>query len=190
MWWSVDVGPVHVVTISGEGEDDLPLVAPEQLVWLAADLAAFNAARNGRFLIVHIHRPLYCSSDGDFLSVSDCGEGAVYLRANFEDILFRNGVDLVLQAHKHSYERTGPVYNGTLLAPGAAPVYITVGNSGNREGLQCGRIKPLPAWSLQYLCAFGYATIAVNDTALTFTEWTVAGPGAPAVAADSVTIVH
>ncbi len=56
------------------------------------------------------------------------------LRAQVEKTLA--GVDLVLGSHMHGYERTLPVYNGTVVTGNATitPIYIVNGAGGNREG--------------------------------------------------------
>ena len=73
---------------------------------------------------------------------------------DLEAIFYRHGVDVVFEAHQHSYERTWPVYNGTVFNESSsdngndrsgspyvnprAPVHLVSGAAGNREGLVCG----------------------------------------------------
>jgi 3',5'-cyclic AMP phosphodiesterase CpdA len=111
MFWSRDVGPVHLVGIDTEDEADMPVVYPDQLEWIRNDLKRANepSARKLRpWIVVLGHRPLYCSGKGGFVG-HDCGVLAQYLRDKLEDIYVENGVDLVLQAHKHQVE---PSFSG------------------------------------------------------------------------------
>lgn len=74
------------------------------------------------------HRPSYISS-------KNCPE---CLQA-FEFTLNQYAVDLVLAGHVHVYERTAPIYNGTIdpneLNNPRFPWYITNGAAGHYDGL-------------------------------------------------------
>ncbi|KAJ0389933.1 hypothetical protein P43SY_011790 [Pythium insidiosum] len=63
-WYSVDVGLTHHVVLSSE--HDVSAGSPMRR-WLQQDLASVDRARTP-WLLVHIHRPLYCSVafGGDF----------------------------------------------------------------------------------------------------------------------------
>lgn len=83
---------------------------------------------------------MYCSNDDK----DDCTFEEDILRVGLpllkwfalEDLFYKNGVDLEMWAHEHSYERTWPlydmkVYNGTTdpyTNPGA-PVHIVTGSA-------------------------------------------------------------
>ena len=65
------------------------------------------------------------------------------MRAAFEEILHTAGVSLVLTGHNHMYERTWPLFNGTVYNgssdepytnPGAA-VHIVSAAGGNGESM-------------------------------------------------------
>lgn len=57
-----------------------------------------------------------------------------------EPLLYAAGVNIVVNGHVHAYQRTHPVFNYTLDANG--PVYITVGDGGNQEGLYTNFVDP------------------------------------------------
>lgn len=127
----------------------------EQLQWLQKDLAAAASpqARAQRpWIIAYGHRPMYCSNlDGD-----DCTTPKSVVRAgyvpyppfpnpnhctfhSFETLFYKAGVDIILEAHEHSYERMWPVYNETVTAKNyvnpAAPVHLVSGTAGCKEGV-------------------------------------------------------
>ncbi|XP_060074531.1 acid phosphatase type 7-like [Ylistrum balloti] len=136
MWYSLDIGQVHFVSYSSEvffTQQGVHVDA--QRNWLMADLKQANDNRhNCPWVIAYGHRPMYCSNtDGD-----DCTLGASKVRQGLEDLFFDYGVDVVLQAHEHSYERLWPQYKGVVLAKNysnpQAPVQLITGAAGSRHG--------------------------------------------------------
>lgn len=95
-YYSWDDGLVHYVAISTElyseaGSIETGVDVFSQHTWLAEDLKKANDNRQQvPWIVVHGHRSLYCSCDGD------CDAGALLLRAGLEKLLFDNGVDLFL----------------------------------------------------------------------------------------------
>lgn len=136
MWYSWNIGLVHFISYSSEvffspenGEN-----IPKQREWLLRDLQMANKNRNQQpWIIAYGHRPMYCSNaDGD-----DCTSPASKVRIGLEDIFYDNGVDLVLQAHEHSYERLWPQYKGVVLSKNysnpQAPVQLISGAAGSKH---------------------------------------------------------
>ncbi|KAL4235185.1 hypothetical protein ACF0H5_006823 [Mactra antiquata] len=137
MWYSYDIGPVHFLSYSTE----VFFVANGQYVesqrqWILADLAAANNNRHTRpWIVAYGHRPMYCSNnDGD-----DCTQLESKVRLGLEDIFYHQGVDIILQAHEHSYERLYPMYKGVVLSYNytnpTAPVQLISGAAGSKHGI-------------------------------------------------------
>ncbi|CAG9101315.1 unnamed protein product [Plutella xylostella] len=89
-----------------------------------------------------------------------------------EPLLKQFGVDLVIWAHEHSYERTWPlydnkVYNGSLEQPyvnPGAPVHIVTGSAGCQENTSKFNPHP-PAWSAFRSSDYGFTRFyAFNKT--------------------------
>lgn len=130
-WYSFDVSNVHFVCLdSGINSDDEALIA-EQVSFLDNDLA--NARANGaEWIVAYFHKVAY-STLADAVATSLIQEYWVPL---FE----RYNVDLVIQAHKHYYERSWPMYNGQpttssgnyylKIAGSTETVYIVSGGAG------------------------------------------------------------
>lgn len=63
----------------------------------------------------------------------------MYCFHSFETLFYKAGVDIILEAHEHSYERLWPVYNETVTAKNylnpAAPVHLVSGTAGCKEGI-------------------------------------------------------
>ena len=121
LWWSRNVGPVHVTTLCSYAATGVGSI---QYNWLEADLSAVDRARTP-WLLVMMHVPWYNSN------THHTGE-AELMRLAMEPLLYTYGVDMVVTGHVHSYERIRPVLNGCLNS--CAPLYLNIGDGGNREG--------------------------------------------------------
>ncbi|XP_038212389.1 acid phosphatase type 7 isoform X3 [Zerene cesonia] len=185
LFYSFDLGPVHFVSISTEFyyflEYGLKLVA-EQFDWLQRDLEMANTAENRAkrpWIILYGHRPMYCSNSDDIdCSVEYTRKGLPLFGAfSLEPLLKDYGVDVVIWAHEHSYERTWPlydqkVYNGTThpYVNPRAPVHIITGSAGCQENTD--GFKPNPAaWSAFRSSDYGYTRFqAYNNTHIYFEQ--------------------
>lgn len=115
-YYSFDYGPVHFVALDTELAFDDPARRAEQLAWLEADLAATAQP----WKVVYFHRTPYTAGThhGSDLDV----------RAAFSPVFEEHGVQLVLAAHEHLYERTHPVPFDR--PAGERVVYVTTGGGG------------------------------------------------------------
>ncbi|KAL6008394.1 Purple acid phosphatase 15 [Asimina triloba] len=95
----------------------------EQFKWLERDLSSVNRSVTP-WLVANWHPPWYNSYRAHYRE-AEC------MRVEMEELLYSYGVDIVFNGHVHAYERSNRVYNYTLDPCG--PVYITVGDGGNRE---------------------------------------------------------
>ncbi|KAK7490603.1 hypothetical protein BaRGS_00018206 [Batillaria attramentaria] len=137
LWYSLDVGPVHFVTINTEVFYSQTDQKEEQIVWLQNDLLELRKRRDQHpWLIVLGHKPMY-SSRSDFPGgeEEDCSsEKDCIIRQELEDIFYQEGVDLYISGHRHNYERTWPMYRGKVFQEHyenpPAPVYIVNGAMG------------------------------------------------------------
>ena len=134
MYYSLDVGSVHLLATSTESVLDTSYVSHTQVKWIEDDLAASKSRVNTtRWRIVYGHRPLYCSQTHG----QDIPRGPRYLRKRLEDMYVGAGVDVVVTGHVHDYQRSWPVAHGTPTATNysspTAPVYVVNGAAGNRE---------------------------------------------------------
>lgn len=165
-WWSLDVGPAHVIGLSsyapvaGRGMfdgSDSPMLA-----WLLRDLAGVDRMRTP-WLIVMFHVPWYNSNAGHF-------KEAWRAQAALEDTLYAAGVDVVLNGHVHSYERSHAVRNWAPDPCGA--VHLVVGDGGNYEGPYGNRWRqPQPAWSAFREGSFGAGRLEIHNDTHASWEW-------------------
>ena len=98
---SLDYGNVHIATIPNDGSDKYPGYV-NYLNWLESDLAADVARGTSAWRIVCVHWGPYTT--GDHAQTA----GAKELAKRLGDICAKKKVDLVLQAHDHTFSKTLP----------------------------------------------------------------------------------
>ena len=151
-----DVGPVHVVALNSYDNfvnhgDRL------QRSWLEQDLSSVDRAATP-WLIVMMHAPFYNSNSAHALE-------AELMRLTYEPLLLKYGVDVVLSGHVHAYERSDArgIYDAQPNACG--PVYLNLGDGGNREGGEAAWVAPHPEWSAFRESSFGVGALdIINET--------------------------
>jgi hypothetical protein len=105
-YYSFDFQDVHVLTMGTELEWE---AGSEQYKFVKNDLEQVSKDPNIKWIIVTMHKPIYTSPNG--CSASSC-EGSKTLRDTYHPLFDNYGVDLVLEAHMHSYQRSYPIkYN-------------------------------------------------------------------------------
>lgn len=148
-FYSLDFGRAHFVTLNSDLFTSSVKIAERQVQinWLREDLLQAQANRKQRpWVIVMLHRPLYCSVDYtvSLEGQDECTIDATEIKGFIEDIITENKVDLVFQAHLHNYERLTPILHNQTMSSAydtrylyknpVGPVYIVAGNAGNYEG--------------------------------------------------------
>ncbi|XP_028797157.1 purple acid phosphatase 15 [Neltuma alba] len=119
-YYSFNAGGIHFIMLGAYiGYDK----SAEQYKWLQRDLASLDRSITP-WLIATWHPPWYSSYVAHYRE-AEC------MRVEMEELLYSYGVDIVFNGHVHAYERSNRVYNYSLDPCG--PVYITVGDGGNRE---------------------------------------------------------
>ena len=99
-YYSFDHGNIHFVSLDSYDE---PLSASAQMAtWLSADLAA----NDKEWLIAFWHHPPYTKGSHDSDNPFFLDGELVDMREQILPILENYGVDLVLNGHSHSYERS------------------------------------------------------------------------------------
>ena len=110
------------------------------------------------------HQPMYNSN------TAHANDGAG-IKAALELTFYNIGVDISFSGHVHAYERNHRVYNGQRDAK--APVYITIGDGGNREGLYTKWKNPQPAYSAFRQASYGHGELQVFNATHMFWSWHV-----------------
>lgn len=119
-YYSFNAGGIHFIMLGGYIDYNK---TGEQYKWLEHDLADVDRSMTP-WLVAAWHPPWYSSYKAHYRE-AEC------MKQEMEELLYRYGVDVVFNGHVHAYERSNRVFNYTL--DPCAPVYITVGDGGNRE---------------------------------------------------------
>jgi hypothetical protein len=159
-WYSFDVGNWHIVGVQGDCNEFPQGCAPSspQGLWLQADLA--NNSKPCTLVFTHFPR---------FSSIF----GVDATQLDFWQIFYQHGVDVVLTAHAHNYER----YARQNPAGGAEPTrgirQFVVGTGG--RGLS-DPIHNLPNREVQQSDTFGVLGLELEGTSYAW-QFHGAGPG-------------
>ncbi|GMI10339.1 hypothetical protein TrLO_g9868 [Triparma laevis f. longispina] len=157
-FYSHDFGNVHFVAIDIEIYFDYPDMVAAQEAFVDADLAEVDRAKIP-WIIVHGHRPLYCSCN------EDCDEAAQTVRDGMEEIFYKHGVDMYICGHEHNYERMYDVYKNetskTTVNP-PATTYVVTGDAGGPEEHE-SFTRPQPDMAAFRTDAYGYSRMTVYN---------------------------
>ena len=191
-YFSWDAGLVHYIAISTElyfgvkstnPDDDGSLA--KQFAWLEADLEKAQLNRkNVPWIVIHGHRSIYCSCDGDCDGAANTVRDGVDGKYGMEDLMFKHGVDFFINGHEHDYERSWPVYKSKSDQSNVDPkgtIYVVTGAAGSSE-LHEPFTRQQPEWSAYRSNTFGYSRMHIhNNTHLHWqqvqTDPTLFGPG-------------
>lgn len=165
-WYSYDVGGVHTAVLSSEHSLD---AKSGQHRWLVQDLTKAQQNKAVHWIVLEMHRPLYNS-----LARWDDNAVGLGMQNEFEPLLKRYGVDLVLSGHYRAYLRTcAGLFEG--LCHNGGPMHITVGTAGETPSVTTPLFpQHWTAASRQHTVGYGTVT-AVNATAL---RWEFVGKDA------------
>eukprot|EP00041_Stephanoeca_diplocostata_P033965 m.1138002 g.1138002 ORF g.1138002 m.1138002 type:complete len:498 (-) comp24437_c1_seq17:68-1561(-) len=145
LWSAFDLGSVHYLLLDSEAQTwcNANQNQSEQLIFAEEDLMRVDRTQVP-WVVVVLHRPLYSSC-------ANVKEQQM-MRDGFAALLLKYRVDLVLNGHVHSYERTWPVkgdYNESdnatvqhgdgisleLYIDPVYPVHVIAGTAGNGESI-------------------------------------------------------
>ncbi|XP_037463837.1 phosphoenolpyruvate phosphatase-like [Triticum dicoccoides] len=169
MWYAVRRASAHIIVLSSYS----PFVKyTPQWMWLRGELKRVDREKTP-WLIVLMHAPMYNSNNAHYME----GES---MRAAFEKWFVKYKVDLVFAGHVHAYERSYRIsninYNVTSgnrypVPDKSAPVYITVGDGGNQEGLAWRFNDPQPDYSAFREASFGHSTLQLVNRTHAVYQW-------------------
>lgn len=143
-----------------------------QYKWLEKELPKVNRSETP-WLIVLMHSPWYNSYNYHYM------EGET-MRVMYEPWFVQYKVDVVFAGHVHAYERSERVSNiaynvingiCTPVNDQSAPVYITIGDGGNLEGLATNMTEPQPKYSAYREASFGHAIFDIKNRTHAHYSW-------------------
>ncbi|KAJ4962856.1 hypothetical protein NE237_022795 [Protea cynaroides] len=168
-WYSVKRASAHIIVLSSYSA--YGKYTP-QYSWLEEELPKVNRTETP-WLIVLLHSPWYNSYAYHFM------EGET-MRVMFEPWFVQYKADVVFAGHVHAYERSERISNiaynivngkCTPIKDQSAPVYITIGDGGNIEGLANNMTEPQPNYSAYREASFGHATFDIKNRTHAHYSW-------------------
>ncbi|CAN0918577.1 Bifunctional purple acid phosphatase 26 [Linum grandiflorum] len=169
LWYSIKRASAHIIVLSSYS----PFVKyTPQWTWLEEELKKVDREKTP-WLIVLMHVPMYNSNKAHFME----GES---MRAAFEEWFVRYRVDVIFAGHVHAYERSYRISNIQYNVSSGdrypvpdkfAPVYITVGDGGNQEGLASRFLDPQPDYSAFREASYGHSTLEIKNRTHAFYHW-------------------
>lgn len=169
LWYSIKRASAHIIVLSSYSSY---VKSSPQYKWLQSELLRVNRDQTP-WLIVLMHTPMYSSYVHHYME----GES---MRVVFEPWFVNYKVDVVFAGHVHAYERSERVSNiaynivNGLCSPMRnqdAPVYITIGDGGNSEGLVTEMTEPQPRYSAYREASFGHATLDIKNRTHAYFAW-------------------
>lgn len=153
-YYSYDVNGWHVVALNSTSQFGQTQPGSGQYDWLAADLAANQAACT----IAYFHHPVVSMGpQGDTPSLN-----AIW------QLLVDQGVDIVLTAHDHQYQRFTPLDRNLVAAAGGTTQFV-VGNGGHGiQALTSTGDPRLVAWADSSADSFGALKLDLNASGASF----------------------
>ena len=159
-FYSFEAGPVHVIFLNPYTPSD---TQSKQYKWLQNDFASVNRTETPWVFVV-MHGPWYSTNKHHYQE-----EQTVDMKNNMEELFFNNSVNMVFAGHVHAYERSYPVFNDERNSAG--PVYIVIGDGGNRENHASG-YYPDTAWSAyRNDTLYGYGEVVMYNKTHVKWEW-------------------
>ncbi|KAK1427284.1 hypothetical protein QVD17_15967 [Tagetes erecta] len=169
LWYSIKRASAYIIVMSSYSA--YGMYTP-QYKWLMNELPKVNRSETP-WLIVIMHCPLYSTYVHHYM------EGET-MRVMYEQYFVKYKVDVVFSGHVHAYERTERISNvaynieNGLCTPRNdeyAPVYITVGDGGNQEGLLYEMVDPQPKYSAFREPSYGHATFEIKNRTTAYYAW-------------------
>lgn len=157
VWYSLNVAGVHWITLSNYH----PFTSgSDQYNWLKSDLDSIDRTTTP-WVFVNTHAPWYNTNS------AHQGDGEAQ-RKSLEHLLYDAGVDAVFTGHVHAYERNHRAYNNARNPKG--PVYITIGDGGNREGLATKWLAQTPVSAFRQ-ATFGHGELVIVNATAAHWSW-------------------
>ncbi|PIA27162.1 hypothetical protein AQUCO_08300098v1 [Aquilegia coerulea] len=168
-WYSIKRASAYIIVLSSYSA--YGKYTP-QFKWLEAEFPKVNRSETP-WLIVLMHSPWYNSYNYHYM------EGET-MRVMYEPWFVKYKVDMVFAGHVHAYERSERISNVaynivngvcTPIHDQSAPVYITIGDGGNLEGLATNMTEPQPKYSAYREASFGHAILDIKNRTHAYYSW-------------------
>ncbi len=124
------------------------------------------------WVMVMMHSPFYNTFDAH-----NNERQSLDMQASMESLFRDYGVNIVLSGHVHAYMRSKPMYKGQVDESGKSPIYMIVGEGGNREGHVQDYLLPDPEpWvAVRDKSVYGFGMLNVMNATTAHWKWNMNG---------------
>lgn len=171
-FYSFDHGMVRTIVLSSYSDTS---VGSRQHTWMMEELKDAQQKRDEGFtpwIVVMMHTQFYTTFEGHAAE-----KETIDMKESMEDLFRDYGVNLVLSGHDHAYMRSNPMYKGKLDKSGKSPIYLIVGEGGNREGHNKAYLNPNPEdWvAVRDKSVYGFGLLEVKNSTTAHWRWNMDG---------------
>lgn len=167
-FYSFSYGLTCTIVLSSYSDTSVGSV---QYQWLLGELKKINRSKTP-WLIVMMHTQFYTT----FLGHNDEQETTI-MRESMEPLFTKYHVNLIFSGHDHAYMRSKSMASGKVDKEGLSPIYLIVGEGGNREGHSKSYLnKEAEEWvDVRDKSVFGFGTLEVVNASFSFWRWIMNG---------------
>ena len=169
-FYSFEYGMVKTIVLSSYSQTHK---RSEQYKWLKSELIKVNQDRKRTpWLVVMMHTQFYTT----FKAHND-EKQTIDMKDSMEELFLHYKVNIVISGHDHAYMRTFGMYNGLRVKDGCAPVYLIVGEGGNREEHVKSYLNPQKEdWvAIRDRSVYGFGTLEVSNSTAARWTWNMGG---------------
>jgi Predicted phosphohydrolases len=167
-YYSFDYGMIKTIVLSSYS--DTRKGSP-QYNWLVKELNSVDRHKHP-WLLVMMHTQFYTT-----FQAHNNEEQTTIMREAMEELFLEHGVNFVFSGHDHAYMRSKPMFRGKVVENGKAPIYIIVGEGGNREGHVKNYLHEEPEeWvAVRDKTVYGFGTLEVLNATQAQWKWNMGG---------------
>lgn len=167
-FYSFDYGIVKTIVLSSYSDTTK---GSNQYKWLKEELKAVDR-KETPWLVIMMHTQFYTT----FKAHNNESETTVMCEA-MEKLFKTYQVNFVFSGHDHAYMRSKPLYRGKVDKSGLSPIYMIVGEGGNREKHVRSYLHNDPEeWvEVRDKSVYGFGSMEFVNETTAFWEWTMDG---------------
>mmetsp|Transcript_3373 Transcript_3373/g.5194 ORF Transcript_3373/g.5194 Transcript_3373/m.5194 type:complete len:627 (-) Transcript_3373:79-1959(-) len=167
-YYSFEYGLVKTIVLSSYSDTRK---GSKQYNWLVEELESLDREETP-WLVIMMHTQFYTT----FKAHND-EEETVVMRGAMEELFLRYHVNLVFSGHDHAYMRSRPMFEGRVVENGQAPIYMIVGEGGNREEHVKDYLNENPEeWvEVRDKSVYGFGTLEVINATSAQWIWNMGG---------------
>ncbi len=167
-FYSFERGLVKVIVLSSYSDTS---VDSNQYNFLVNELKSVNREETP-WVMIMMHTPYYNTFDAH-----NNERQSLDMQSSMESLFRDYGVNIVLSGHVHAYMRSKPMYKGKVDESGKSPIYMIVGEGGNREGHVKEYLRPDPEpWvAVRDKSVYGFGMLNVMNATTAHWKWNMNG---------------